>query len=465
MTEYLIIGAGVAGRRAAEVIRRKDQDAQITVIDEGPDPFYYKPLLGTSLFKGANYVRLANAQKQALSAKGIRLLTRVKATSIDTFNRTVSLGEKGSTLSYDKLLIACGRKTVRPPWVDGVSAGVAYFDSLEDVSSIARMLGKIRTAVVCGPGIQAMDALRGLRGCGIDCVYIVDGGAVWPGILDTPASEIIEARLRQEGIAIVYDSPIERLDREGGSVRAVVTANGERIPADLVVIAGSQTALHECIRSTDLAVGQGLVVDRYLRTTKEDVFAAGDSAEPLCAGATTHCPQPGWLPAWKQGNIAGTNMVGGSAEYVGIPSVRTKIFDLDVISMGTIEANEEGMREDSGGYPYPELPYVYKKIVYRNQRLVGALLVGDVSEASQLERLILAGTPVGQADQQLMDHMFNIRLPTVSAVGALCPVCKFQIQVDDSHKEGDIVTCPACGIEFRLTRLPNGVFGAEPLRG
>lgn len=466
MTRYLILGAGVAGRRAAEVIIREDKAAEITMVDEARDPLYYKPLLGASLAKGFDHARLIDAQRRLFDAQRVRLLAGVKVNSIDTVSRTVSLGGAGS-VQYDTVLVACGRKTVRPPWASESTSGVFVFDCLQDAQGIVTMLAGVRRAVVYGPGIQALDALRGLRSCGVQCVYLLDSGRLWPGVLDPIASDIVCERLRQEGVTVVFESPIERVEQEGGSVKAVVTTGGERIPADMVIAASPQTALHDFLLSSDLEVGKGLVVDASLRTNREGVFAAGDVAEPVLAAPLDrgHGPQVGWLNAWRQGSVAGTTMCGGSAQYSGIPSVRTKVLDLDVVCLGMTDARGEGIREESGGYPYPELPYIYKKIVYYKGRVAGALLLGDVSEAGRLEGWVREAVPADRCEASLSDQMFNVRAPKAAAVGALCPVCKFQIQVEDSYKEGDVVTCPACGIDFRLRRMPNGVFAAETVRG
>jgi NAD(P)H-nitrite reductase large subunit len=466
MTRYLILGAGVAGRRAAEVIIKKDKAAEITIVDEAQDPFYYKPLLGASLAKGLQHARLIDAQRRLFDAQGVRLLAGAKVTSIDTASRTVSLGEAGS-VRYDTLLVACGRKTARPPWASDSTSGVFLFDCLQDAQGIVSTLAGVHRAVVYGPGIQALDALRGLRSRGVECLYLLDSDRLWPGVLDPVASDIVCERLRQEGVTVVFDSRIERLEQEGGAVKAVVTAGGERIAADMVIVAAPQTALHDFLLSSDLDVGKGLVVDASLRTNREGVFAAGDVAEPVLATpqGREHGLQVGWLNAWRQGGVAGTTMCGGSAEYSGIPSVRTKVLDLDVVCLGMTDARGEGIREESGGYPYPELPYIYKKIVYQKGKVAGALLLGDVSEAGRLEGWVREAVPADRCEASLIDQMFNVRSPKAAAVGALCPVCKFQIQVEDSYREGDVVTCPACGIDFRLRRMPNGVFAAEPVRG
>jgi hypothetical protein len=141
--------------------------------------------------------------------------------------------------------------------------------------------------------------------------------------------------------------------------------------------------------------------------------------------------------------------------------LRIKVFDLDVVCLGLSDARGQGIREESGDFPYAELPYVYKKLVYKDQKVVGALFVGDVGEAGRVERWVRERSAASECDKSVLNQMFNVRSLRTETVGALCPVCKFQIQVEDTYTEGDIVTCPACGIDFRLKRMPNGAFRAE----
>ena len=156
-------------------------------------------------------------------------------------------------------------------------------------------------------------------------------------------------------------------------------------------------------------------------------------------------------------------MAGGSAVHKGFPSLRTKALDLDIVCLGDSDATGEDIRENSGQYPYEEMPYIYKKIVYKDEKVSGAIFLGDVSEAGRIEQWIRQGVRADQCQKEVLDQMFQPRIHEFAALGSLCPVCKFQIQIEDTFEEGAVVTCPACGLEFRLQRMPNGVFRAEPV--
>ena len=204
----------------------------------------------------------------------------------------------------------------------------------------------------------------------------------------------------------------------------------------------------------------GVVVDQNLRTKHENIFAAGDVAAVPAVHTGEVLPQPGWLSAWRQGNMAGLNMAGQEAVYSGFPSLRTKALDLDVVCLGLSDPQGEDVKEESGDYPYDELPYIYKKIVYKDRKVVGAVFIGDASEAGAVEGWIRKGLKADECDKKVLDQMFLPRLQASSALGALCPICKFQMQLGEQVEDGSIETCPACGANFRLDRMPNGAFRA-----
>ncbi len=458
MNRHVILGAGVAGRRAAEIIREREAEDEIVLVDRAPDPFYYKPMLGE--WVAGSLARERIATRRRLAEKDVRLETGVMGAEVDPAAGMVAL-EGGERLAFDRLLIATGRKTRRAPWDDGDCREVVYLDGLSDAEGLAALLESARRGVVWGMGFSALSAVRALRARGVACTVVFGGERFWQRVLDPTSSRILEDRLRQEGAELVAGVEVEEIVRAGGRLEAVRTSQGEDLPADLLVVAGPQVPATDFLQGAEWAGPAGVIVDGTLRTRYENVFAAGDVAALPGMGGGEPAPRPGWLSSWQQGNIAGMNMLGGSARFEGIPAVRTKVFDVDVVCLGLSDLKGEGVREETGDYPYEELPYIYKKILFKDDRVVGALFLGDVSEAAVVERWIREGRRAADCDQKVLDQMFQVRLPSGEVSGALCPVCKFQIQVAEDAAEGTVVTCPACGVEFRLQRMQNGVFRAE----
>lgn len=460
MERYVILGSGAAGKRAAEIIRKGKPDAEAVLIGDEPDPFYFRPMLGEFLARSMKTEQIRSRDREKLEALGVRVLTGVRAASVSANKQEVVLAG-GERIRFDRLLVATGRKTARPKMAGADARGVVFLDTLEDALKIAVLARGANSAVVVGSSIPALDVLRGLRGKGLACTLLVPEERFWPGVLDSVASSILEERLRQERIDVLKSTGLREIVSADGRLEGLITTAGDRIRTDLLVLAAPQVAHLDFLDPAEFTLDRGVVVDDSLRTRHETIFAAGDAAQaPLADGGAT-VPQPGWLNAWRQGNVAARNMIGKEAAYRGVLSLRMKAFDLDVVCLGLSDPSPgPTVREESGGYPYEELPYIYKKLTYEKGRVAGAVFVGDVGEAGKVEHWIRQGFTAEQCEKKILDQMFHPRIIAGPALGALCPVCKFQIQVGERDREGGIVTCPACGCEFRLERMPNGVFRA-----
>jgi len=464
MKRYLILGSGVAGRRAAKSIQRKATDSEITIVEEQSNPFYARPMLGEQFGRKSGVGQSAVREKERLSELGIRFKTGAKVNELRLREQSVLLNTS-EVLFYDKLLVASGVKTARLACDQGNNPNVVYMDTLNDIQALGSKIDSVRKAVVFGTSYQAFGALKGLRSLGIDCTLVIPEERLWSQSLDAVASTILEQRLSQEKITIVKQSNIEFLEQDGDTLRGVVVSGGNKISADLLVVAAPQKPVLDYVTSDGLNSDRGIIVDAGLKTSAQNVFAAGDVAQLSTESMIATSAQTGWLRAWKQGSIAGENMVSGDENviYDGIPSMRTRIFDLDLVCLGLSGAEGEGVQSQSGDYPYAEMPYIYKKIIYKQGKVAGAIFLGDVNEAGVVEEWVRKGISAAECDKQVLDNMFELQYKSSAAYGVLCPVCKFHMQIDNKAEEGSIITCPACGIDFKVERLPNGAFHAVPV--
>jgi len=146
------------------------------------------------------------------------------------------------------------------------------------------------------------------------------------------------------------------------------------------------------------------------------------------------------------------NMLGKRVNYLGVLSTTsTQIFGIDLMSVGNANPATSGYTFETGDYPVEGVG-VYKKLVFKDNVLVGALLVGSVSEGKRLENAVLLRKKQSELDKAMLREMFDLSHPFSPEVGAICPVCKLELPVDEKTYEGQPITCPACGVEFRLTR-------------
>jgi len=464
MKRYLILGSGVAGRRAAKAIHRRSVGSEITIVEEQENPFYARPMLGELFGRKTGAVQSAAKEKTQLSELGIKFKTGAKVKEIRPHEQTALL-DTSELLFFDRMLIASGVRTARLACDQGNSAAVVYMDRVEDIQALGSNIDAVRKAVVFGASYQALGALKGLRSLGIDCTLVIPEERLWSQSLDVVASNILEQRLGQERITVIKSSNIEFLEQDGDTLRSVVVTGGKKIATDLLVVAAPQEPVLDYLIAGGLNTDRGIVVDAGLKTSAPNIFAAGDVAQLSTESTAAANAQAGWLRAWKQGNVAGENMASGDVNitYDGIPSIRTRVFDLDLVCLGLSGTEGEDIEAKSGDYPYAEMPYVYKKIIYKQGKVAGAIFLGDVNEAGVVEEWIRKGIPARECDQQVLDNMFELQYKSSAAYGVLCPVCKFHMQIDDKAEEGAIITCPACGIDFKVERLPNGVFHAVPV--
>jgi hypothetical protein len=124
---------------------------------------------------------------------------------------------------------------------------------------------------------------------------------------------------------------------------------------------------------------------------------------------------------------------------------------VDLVAIGVSNPPDGGYKIMRGEYPHPELD-IYKKLVLKDDRVVGALLIGDVAEASEVHRAIRQGKKIDEMDETLLRQMFDLSFPLTRYQGIVCPVCKLVMSISPDMKLGDTITCPSCGIEIKITR-------------
>src|SRR5660397_243981 len=234
MGRYVILGNGVAGTRAAEMLRDLDQDAEIVVVTEEVHPFYRRPLLVDYVTGRVGVSLLAGRKKDFYEAKRIELLLDRRAESVDPSAKVVTLSD-GKELGYDKLLVATGRKPVGPE--DTQDDRIIYMKTLADADRIRGMSGRGRSAVVHGNGMLALEMVRAFTGVGFETTYLVPSERIWPDVLDIDAADIVASRVRSAGAEIMYSAEISEVQGEGRA-SGVALKSGHTVTADTVGIAG-----------------------------------------------------------------------------------------------------------------------------------------------------------------------------------------------------------------------------------
>lgn len=452
MIDYLVIGNGVAGRKAMETIRRFDTSGTVTVVSEEPHHFYYRPQLPDFIAGKVQERSLFADGQKFYSKNNIDTLFGVRAAKVLPHRNEVML-ENGKSLQYRRLLLSPGGRMTQEsyPGADNTD-DIVGLKTLDDAIAIREKAKDVRQAVVAGDSFIATYLVKALNELGISVTYIIQEDHLFPDAIDSDASALLEMRLKLKGVNLIKSCRIEEIEVRKGSVYGVKITGNQFVECQLIGVADGLAPDIEFVRESGIAAGMGVFVDRCMQTNISGVFAAGDAALLLNSG---HDDMPQinirWLKAWKQGMVAGANMAGHDAVYDDIECfASTQIYDIDMVSMGISNPINGKYRIMRGEYPHPETD-VYKKLVLDNGKLVGALLIGSVREGSALMKAIIEEKMVSDIDRTLIKQMFDMNYRLSPYHGIICPVCKLEILLEPNSKEGDLLNCPACGIEIRLT--------------
>lgn len=309
MADYLIIGNGAAGRKAAEKLREADRGAAITVLTSENCPYYMRPRLSLGFIAGELERDAMFVGPDFYSRNAISLVFGIVSGVAPARNRVLMCD--GSEFSYRALLIATGASAVVPPWKGCALDGVVTLRTLADAESIIRRSDGIESVVVAGGGILGCEIAESLLKRGKNVKLLVRGG---PEKVGAPAltPEKAEARcdaLLGAGVDVVVNDEIECIIGNG-KVEEVLTGAGTHIACGLVVATIGSRPNIGFLEGSGIRCGRGVVVDSELRCPDfANVFAAGDAAELSAEDRKIRAPGAPWMNAVRQGEFAAARMV------------------------------------------------------------------------------------------------------------------------------------------------------------
>ncbi|MGH8869906.1 MAG: FAD-dependent oxidoreductase [Actinomycetes bacterium] len=389
----VVVGNGMAGSRVAdEIARRAAADLSVTVLGDEQDAAYNRVLL-SSVLAGDAAVEDVYLPTPGRAGNGVTVRPGTRVTRVDRDAREV-LTADGGRAPYDTLVLATGSKAVVPPLSglfppdgpDELLPGVTVFRTLQDCRTITAAAAGARRAVVLGGGLLGVEAARGLVARGLDVEVLHAAPHLMERQLDASAAGMLASTLESLGVTTHVGARVVAV-RGDARVRGVVLDDGTVVEADVLVVACGvrpDTALAE---QAGLHVDRGVVVDDALRSvTDPDVYALGDCAQ--------HDGQVYGLvaPAWEQAVVVADRVTGADATacYRGSRHVaRLKAAGVEVASLGDPcdDAAEVVQFVDSARGKY-------QKLVVRDDRLVGAILLGETGTVGTLTQLYDRGAPV-----------------------------------------------------------------------
>ena len=409
MTKYLIIGGSAGGIGAVEAIREVDPVGTLIVISEEPFPQYSRPMISEYVSKEATLETMKYRGDQFWKNNNVQTLTGRAAVKIDFTKKQVEL-EDGTKIDFDKLLIATGGRPFVPRLEGREKDGVFTFTELSSAKGLESKLEQSKNAVVIGGGLIGVSLTEALVKRGISVTLVELKDHILSFILDEKASEIAEKVLSEAGVTVITGQTVQRiLGRKDNEdvVGGVVMTDGAEIPCDLVIVAIGVIPRTELVKETDVKLNRGIVVDRFMRTNILDVYACGDVAEAHDFLLNGNRLLPLWPLAHMGGRVAGYNMAGKTVEYAGGTAMSSlKYFNLPIIAVG--DTNPQELDDYKVIVENQPEKTVYKKILLKDDLIVGFIFLGDIEKAGILYNLMKNRVNVAEIKEALLSEDFGI---------------------------------------------------------
>ena len=311
----VIVGGSYAGLNAAMAARNAGYTAAITLIGEESHLPYQRPPLSKDFLRGdLDTAQLPLRPASYFETAGIAVRTGTCVESIDRGAKIVRFSE-GGTLSYDKLILATGCTPRLLEVEGGDAAGIHYLRTLDDALGIAAQLGSVNAVAVVGGGFIGLEITASLRRMGKMVSVIEAQPRLLARTLSPEIADYIADWHRREGVQLRFDAQLARIHSANGRVTGVEFADGDVVPADLVIVGIGVLPNMALAQEADLQCANGIVVDEACRSSDPDIYAAGDCTWHPNAYAggmmRLECVQN----AIDQGKIAGANAAGRQVSY------------------------------------------------------------------------------------------------------------------------------------------------------
>ncbi|WP_396928157.1 NAD(P)/FAD-dependent oxidoreductase [Mycolicibacterium sp.] len=316
---FVIVGAGLAGAKAAEALRANGFEGKVLLIGDEAEPPYDRPLLSKAYLLGSTerenvYVHPA----QWYSDQDIELRLGARVTNIDRPAHTVSTAQ-GPPLGYDKLLLATGSSPRRLKIPGADLAGVHYLRTLGDSDALQSALARAERVAIIGAGWIGLETAAAARAAGTQVTLLERDELPLLAVMGEQVAQTYAALHRAHEVDLRPNSVVAEILGDRGTVSGVRLAGGEVVAADAVVVGVGITPNTELAAAAGLPIDNGVIVDEHLATADPDIFAAGDVAASYYPLLDLHLRLEHWSAALNQGPIAAANMMGNCTPYDRVP--------------------------------------------------------------------------------------------------------------------------------------------------
>ncbi|WP_238421261.1 nitrite reductase large subunit NirB [Gordonia sp. 'Campus'] len=444
----VVVGNGMAGARTVEEIISRGGGDQFDITMIGDEPYgNYNRIMLSHVLAGESSVDDDDLMLNPMAwyrENDVTLYSGDRAESIDRFAKTVTCAS-GRIIAFDVLIIATGSHTFFPN-MDGLrepdgklARGVFGFRTIEDTNGMLQMATSrdhVR-AVVIGGGLLGLEAAYGLQTQGVSVDVVHSPGHLMNQQLDERGGRVLRNKIESLGVGVhTGKRTTSVLRNESGAITGVGFTDGDSLPADMIVVTAGIRPNVEIARGAGLVVERGIVVDDQMRCEDEAfIYSVGECAQ--------HRSEVYGLvaPLWEQAVVLADVLTGANpqAEYHGSRlTTKLKVAGVDVAAMGV-----KGPERDDDEFVqfYEPRNGVYKSVVVRDNKLIGAMLLGDISKVSFLTQAFDDKVPL---PDERISMLFDLGTPSAET-GAAELADDVQVCNCNGVTKGDIVSCVASG--------------------
>ncbi len=408
MTRHLIIGGGTAGINAIRTIRAEEREpSEITLVSA--EPPYSRMVLPYFLDKSIAESRVFTATPEVLARWSVQTHIGRRAAGLDTRTSVCTLDD-GTRVEYDDCLIATGSSAVRAPVPGANGRGVHSFWTLEEARGVLGQVSPGSHVVMVGAGFIAFTILNSILALGATLAIVEIAARILPRMIDDAGADLVAKWLRDHRVTIRTGASLTGIE-DARQRKRLRFQSGPDIVCDAIIMATGIRMNLEWLDGSGVRIERGIVVDRQLRSSVPNVYAAGDVAEGpdrVSGEPGVHAIEP---TAQEHGRIVGAQMAGREVSYRG--SVLMNIVEVCHLDVASFGAWDDPKAEMFSGLRAARP--AYRKLLWTGDRLTGAIILGPSSDiwttndVGMLKGLVQSGVPLGPWKDHLRGNPFDIK--------------------------------------------------------
>lgn len=390
MKKIIIVGNGIAGHSALTTILKSEEKAEITLVARENTRTYLRTQLASYALGEIDDKKFYSVEEDFYTKNNV-IFINDEADLIDKDKKELHL-KSGRVLNYDSLILATGSYNFVPPTeVEGSDIkvldkenlrtihGVCTLRELQDANLLRECMNEMKKAVVVGGGLLGLEAAWEMKQKGIDVTVVEFSERLLPRQMDSDSAALFKEIADNSGIKLILGDSVKTLVVENNRVKGVKTSKGLEIPCDFLLFSIGIRSNLDLAKNSGIDTNRGIVVDCFMNTSAENIFACGDCCEykGMVYGI--------WPFAMNSGKVTGNNVLGKNEEIHPAPlstmfqGLNTKIF-----STGSVNFDDPSLDSVAKGDKETD----YRKLFFRNNILVAGILIGDTKNAPKISKAI-----------------------------------------------------------------------------